>query len=137
MTMNLMMISVKKVFISSNSRIICLPCPLPRGRFLIQESAVGGLSYYIKKELHPLGTRFYPWYHPDSCSILLAAGTYLLRNVQVTFSLTYRLSPFQRNSLRGKFNPYLNRRRLPACDLLSLSENNSLLTRSLLFPKID
>ena len=45
-----MMISVKKVFISSNSRIICLPCPLPRGRFLIQESAVGGLSYYIKKE---------------------------------------------------------------------------------------
>ena len=91
----------------------------------------------IKKELHPLGTRFYPWYHPDSCSILLAAGTYLLRNVQVTFSLTYRLSPFQRNSLHGKFNPYLNRRRLPACDLLSLSENNSLLTRSLLFPKID
>ena len=49
MTMNLMMISVKKVFISSNSRIICLPCPLPRGRFLIQESAVGGLSYYTKK----------------------------------------------------------------------------------------
>ena len=44
-----MMISVKKVFISSNSRIICLPCPLPRGRFLIQESAVGGLSYYMKK----------------------------------------------------------------------------------------
>ena len=44
-----MMISVKKVFISSNSRIICLPCPLPRGRFLIQESAVGGLSYYTKK----------------------------------------------------------------------------------------
>lgn len=49
MTMNLMMISVKKVFISSNSRIICLPCPLPSGRFLIQESAVGGLSYYTKK----------------------------------------------------------------------------------------
>lgn len=49
MTMNLMMISVKKVFISSNSRIICLPCPLPCGRFLIQESAVGGLSYYTKK----------------------------------------------------------------------------------------
>ena len=45
-----MMISVKKVFISSNSRIICLPCPLPRGRFLIQESAVGGLSYYKKKQ---------------------------------------------------------------------------------------
>ena len=51
MTMNLMMISVKKVFISSNSRIICLPCPLPRGRFLIQESAIGGLSYYMKKSL--------------------------------------------------------------------------------------
>ena len=44
-----MMISVKKVFISSNSRIICLPCPLPSGRFLIQESAVGGLSYKVKK----------------------------------------------------------------------------------------
>ena len=44
-----MMISVKKVFISSNSRIICLPCPLPSGRFLIQESAVGGLSYKARK----------------------------------------------------------------------------------------
>ena len=53
MTMNLMMISVKKVFISSNSKIICLPCPLPRGRFLIQESAVGGLSYYSTKNLEP------------------------------------------------------------------------------------
>ena len=45
-----MMISVKKGFISSNSRIICLPCPLSCGHFFIQESAVGGLSYYIKKD---------------------------------------------------------------------------------------
>ena len=44
-----MMILVKKVFISSNSKIVYLSCPLPRGRFLIQESAVGGLSYYTKK----------------------------------------------------------------------------------------
>ena len=44
-----MMISVKKGFISSNSRIICLPCPLSCGHFFIQESAVGGLSYYTKK----------------------------------------------------------------------------------------
>ena len=46
-----MMISVKKGFISSNSRIICLPCPLSCGHFFIQESAVGGLSYYIKKNV--------------------------------------------------------------------------------------
>ena len=45
-----MMISVKKGFISSNSRIICLPCPLSCGHFFIQESAVGGLSYYTKKD---------------------------------------------------------------------------------------
>ena len=45
-----MMISVKKVFISSNSKIIYLSCPLPCGHFLIQESTVDGLSYYIKKE---------------------------------------------------------------------------------------
>ena len=54
-----MMISVKKVFISSNSRIICLPCPLPRGRFLIQESAIGGLSYYMRKAVYFDVNRFW------------------------------------------------------------------------------
>ena len=49
-----MMISVKKGFISSNSRIICLPCPLSCGHFFIQESAVGGLSYYKIKKLQTL-----------------------------------------------------------------------------------
>ena len=57
-----MMISVKKVFISSNSRIICLPCPLPRGRFLIQESAVGGLSYYIKNKSYNSNSLNYNFY---------------------------------------------------------------------------
>ena len=62
-----MMISVKKVFISSNFRIIFLPCPLPSGRFSIQESAVGGLSYYRTKNV--------PWHilapAAAACGIIL------------------------------------------------------------------
>ena len=49
MTMNLMTALVKKVFISSKPSIVCLLCPPPCGPFSIQESAVGGLSYKVKK----------------------------------------------------------------------------------------
>ena len=45
-----MTVLVKKVFISSKPSIVCLLCPPPCGPFSIQESAVGGLSYKVKKE---------------------------------------------------------------------------------------
>ena len=44
-----MTVLVKKVFISSKPSIVCLLCPPPCGPFSIQESAVGGLSYKVKK----------------------------------------------------------------------------------------
>ena len=44
-----MTISAKKVSISSKLSIVCLLCPPPCGPFSIQESAVGGLSYKVKK----------------------------------------------------------------------------------------
>ena len=53
MMMNLMMILVKKVFISSKPTFVCLLCPPPCGPFSIQESAAGGLSYKAKKERIP------------------------------------------------------------------------------------
>ena len=46
-----MTVLVKKVFISSKPSIVCLLCPPPCGPFSIQESAVGGLSYELKKSL--------------------------------------------------------------------------------------
>ena len=51
MMMNLMMILVKKVFISSKPTFVYLLCPPLCGPFSIQESAAGGLSYKAKKEL--------------------------------------------------------------------------------------
>ena len=44
-----MTVLVKKVFISSKPSIVCLLCPPPCEPFSIQESAVGGLSYKVKK----------------------------------------------------------------------------------------
>ena len=49
MMMNLMTVLAKKVFISSKPSIVYLLCPPPCGPFSIQESAVGGLSYKVKK----------------------------------------------------------------------------------------
>ena len=46
-----MTVLVKKVFISSKPSIVCLLCPPPCGPFSIQESAVGGLSYKVKKNV--------------------------------------------------------------------------------------
>ena len=40
-----MTILERKVFISSNPRIVLSSCPPPCGHFSIQESATGGLSY--------------------------------------------------------------------------------------------
>ncbi|MDD7051604.1 MAG: hypothetical protein PUI41_11925, partial [Lachnospiraceae bacterium] len=54
--MNLMMILVKKVFISSKPTFVCLLCPPPCGPFSIQESAAGGLSYKARKKCQFLGT---------------------------------------------------------------------------------
>ena len=54
MMMNLMTVLVKKVFISSKPSIVCLLCPPPCGPFSIQESAVGGLSYKVKKGIFRL-----------------------------------------------------------------------------------
>jgi len=51
MMMNLMTVLVKKVFISSKPSIVCLLCPPPCEPFSIQESAVGGLSYKVKKNV--------------------------------------------------------------------------------------
>ena len=51
MMMNLMTVLVKKVFISSKPSIVCLLCPPPCGPFSIQESAVGGLSYKVIKNV--------------------------------------------------------------------------------------
>ena len=51
MMMNLMTVLVKKVFISSKPSIVCLLCPPPCGPFSIQEIAVGGLSYKVKKNV--------------------------------------------------------------------------------------
>lgn len=45
MMTNLMTILERKVFISSNPRIVLSSCPPPCGHFSIQESATGGLSY--------------------------------------------------------------------------------------------
>ena len=45
-----MTVLVKKVFTSSKPVIGRLSCPPPRGPFSIQENAVGGLSYKVKKE---------------------------------------------------------------------------------------
>ena len=47
---NLMTILERKVFISSNPRIVLSSCPPPCGHFSIQESATGGLSYKVKKD---------------------------------------------------------------------------------------
>lgn len=44
----------KKVSISSKSFIVFLLCPPPCGLFSIKESAVGGLSYKVKKGGDPL-----------------------------------------------------------------------------------
>lgn len=49
MMTNLMTILERKVFISSNPRIVLSSCPPPCGHFSIQESASGGLSYKVKK----------------------------------------------------------------------------------------
>ena len=49
MMTNLMTILERKVFISSNPRIVLSSCPPPCGHFSIQESATGGLSYKEKK----------------------------------------------------------------------------------------
>ena len=43
-----MTILERKVFISSNPRIVLSSCPPPCGHFSIQESATGGLSYKVK-----------------------------------------------------------------------------------------
>ena len=47
-----MTILERKVFISSNPRIVLSSCPPPCGHFSIQESATGGLSYKAKKAAH-------------------------------------------------------------------------------------
>ena len=49
--MNLMTILVKKVFISSKPTFVYLLCPPLCGPFSIQESAAGGLSYKVKKNV--------------------------------------------------------------------------------------
>lgn len=49
MMTNLMTILERKVFISSNPRIVLSSCPPPCGHFSIQESATGGLSYKARK----------------------------------------------------------------------------------------
>lgn len=54
MMTNLMTILERKVFISSNPRIVLSSCPPPCGHFSIQESATGGLSYKVKKDLPSL-----------------------------------------------------------------------------------
>ena len=46
-----MTILVKKVFISSKPTFVCLLCPPLCGPFSIQESAAGGLSYKVKKNV--------------------------------------------------------------------------------------
>ena len=51
MMMNLMTILVKKVFISSKPTFVYLLCPPLCGPFSIQESAAGGLSYKVKKNV--------------------------------------------------------------------------------------
>ena len=60
-----MTILERKVFISSNPRIVLSSCPPPCGHFSIQESATGGLSYKAKK----------------SCLILLKQDFYASRRV--------------------------------------------------------
>lgn len=50
MMTNLMTILERKVFISSNPRIVLSSCPPPCGHFSIQESATGGLSYKVKNK---------------------------------------------------------------------------------------
>ena len=50
MMTNLMTILERKVFISSNPRIVLSSCPPPCGHFSIQESATGGLSYPPRKK---------------------------------------------------------------------------------------
>ena len=49
MMTNLMTILERKVFISSNPRIVLSSCPPPCGQFAIQESATGDLSYKARK----------------------------------------------------------------------------------------
>lgn len=49
-----MTVLAKKVFTSSNPATVRLLCPPPRGPFSIQENAVGGLSYKVKKAVNPL-----------------------------------------------------------------------------------
>ena len=51
-----MTILERKVFISSNPRIVLSSCPPPCGHFSIQESATGGLSYKLKKMCGIAGT---------------------------------------------------------------------------------
>lgn len=67
-----MTVLVKKVFISSKPSIVCLLCPPPCGPFSIQESAVGGLSYKVKKgrdnEFLILPLIVLPFFDPNSLS---------------------------------------------------------------------
>ena len=53
MKMYLVMILVKKVFISSKTMIIYLSCPLLCGLFFIWKGAKGELSYKVKKDAIP------------------------------------------------------------------------------------
>lgn len=53
-----MTILERKVFISSNPRIVLSSCPPPCGHFSIQESATGGLSYKVIRESFPLISSF-------------------------------------------------------------------------------
>ena len=70
-----MTVLVKKVFISSKPSIVCLLCPPPCGPFSIQESAVGGLSYKVKKNV--------PWHilapsaHPRKAFIIIWKRSFL------------------------------------------------------------
>ena len=60
-----MTVLVKKVFISSKPSIVCLLCPPPCGHFSIQESAVGGLSYKVKKLLLETTLAFLAWFQQE------------------------------------------------------------------------
>ena len=71
-----MTVLVKKVFISSKPSIVCLLCPPPCGPFSIQESAVGGLSYKVKKNVpwHILAKRLLSYGNEVSYTITKPPG---------------------------------------------------------------
>ena len=81
MMMNLMTVLVKKVFISSKPSIVCLLCPPPCGPFSIQESAVGGLSYKVKKA--------------ESYSLILLLCTSQCHNITHLFECQYFFEIFK------------------------------------------